>query len=214
MLLLSRMRIGPAATRPARVDMVSSDGASQEARAVAAALSDPMCAAIIDRMPTLGLGEWWLTAGAVFQNIWNAVDGRPPGYGVKDYDVFYFDDADLSWGAEDRVIAAARELFSDLDADVEVRNQARVHLWYEGRFGTSIAPFTSATDAIGSFASTTCCVGITRQDEDVRLYAPYGLDDVFAMHLRPLRRIAPQHVYEAKVAQYGARWPSITSDAW
>ena len=64
-----------------------------------------------------------------FQNVWNTVEWRAPGNGIKDYDLFYFDDADLSWDAEDRVIQRAASLFADLDATVEVRNQARVHLW-------------------------------------------------------------------------------------
>lgn len=129
---------------------------------IAAVLADPTCAAILDRMPSLHLPDWWLTAGAVFQNIWNALEGRPPGWGIKDYDVFYFDASDLSWHAEDRVIRAAAELFADLGAVIEIRNQARVHLWYESRYGAACAPFTSTRDAIDAFASTTCCLGVTR----------------------------------------------------
>ncbi|WP_082177110.1 nucleotidyltransferase family protein [Arsenicicoccus sp. oral taxon 190] len=165
-------------------------------------------------MPSLGLAEWWLTAGAVFQNVWNAVDSRPPGYGIKDYDIFYFDDCDLSWEAEDAVIRRAADLFDDLDARVEIRNEARVHLWYEAKFGTQIAPYRSAADAIDSFASTTCCVGITRDRDALRVHAPFGLEDVLALHMRPNRRIAPQHVYETKVAEYRSRWPSLTHDPW
>lgn len=179
-----------------------------------AVLSDPLCEAVLDRLPSLGLREWWLTAGAVFQNVWNAVEGRPPGYGIKDYDVFYFDDTDLSWEAEDTVIRAAAALFSDLPARIEVRNQARVHLWYEEKFGQPCPPFTSATDAIDSFASTTCCVGISTVDSEIRLYAPFGLTDVIGMRMRPHRRLAPQHVYDAKVRQYTERWTTLTSDPW
>ena len=51
------------------------------------------------------------------------------GYGVNDYDVFYFD-ADLSWEAEDRVINALRRASDQLGVRIEVRSQARVHLWY------------------------------------------------------------------------------------
>ncbi|MBM7515763.1 nucleotidyltransferase family protein [Nocardioides nitrophenolicus] len=152
--------------------------------------------AIVDRTPQLGLAERWLTAGAVFQNVWNAVDGRPPGYGVKDYDIFYFDDSDLSWEAEDRIVSAAETLFGDLVATVEVRNEARVHLWYEERFGTPTEPFASAADAICSFASTTCSVGVTRDGESLRVYAPHGLADILALHMRPHRRLAPRSVYE------------------
>ena len=44
--------------------------------------------------------------------------------------------------------------------------------------------------------------------------AAFGLDDVFAMHMRPNRRLAPQSVYDAKVTDYRRRWPSLTSDPW
>lgn len=181
---------------------------------ITAVRADPVCDAILDRLPHLGLSEWWLTAGAVFQNVWNYVEGRPPGYGVKDYDVFYFDERNLSWEAEDRVIRAAADMFSDLTAVIEVRNEARVHLWYESRFGVAADPFTSARDAIDAFASTTCCVGVTSTPSGVDVYAPHGLEDVFAMHMRPNPRLAPQAVYDAKVGQYKQRWPTLTSSAW
>jgi hypothetical protein len=199
------------------VDVLRPDGdtaALFEAALFEAVLADPVCRAILERAPELGLTEWWLTAGAVFQNVWNAVEGRLPGYGISDYDVFYFVDGDLSWEAEDRVIVAAAELFQDQRARIEVRNEARVHLWYEDKFGVPAEPFLSATDAIDAFASTTCCVGVTRDDSGLRLYAPHGLADVFAMHLRPNRRLAPQVVYDRKAEQYRQRWPSVTSDPW
>lgn len=179
-----------------------------------AVLADPVCANLLERLPILRLGEWWLTAGAVFQNVWNAVEGYPPGHGIRDYDIFYFDDTDLSWAAEDMVIRAAQDLLADLPATVEVRNEARVHLWYEEKFGVPARPFGSATDAVDAFASTTCCVAVTRDSTGLRVYAPFGLDDVFAMHMRPNRRLAPQHVYEDKVSQYRERWPTVSHEPW
>jgi hypothetical protein len=70
----------------------------------------------------LNLPGWYLTAGCVFQTVWNVVTGRRPANGIKDYDLFYFDDSDLSWQAEDRVIDAARSCFADLPVAVGVRN--------------------------------------------------------------------------------------------
>lgn len=183
-------------------------------RLLVAVLADPVCAAIVDRAPSLGLPEWWLTAGAVFQNVWNAVEGRAPGHGIKDYDLFYFDDRDLSWEAEDQVIGRAAALFDDLDATVEMRNEARVPLWYGDRFGVPAPVFTSARDAIDAFASTTCCVGVTNGPDGLQVYAPYGLADVFALRMRPHPRLAPRAVYETKVRQYQERWPSLTADPW
>ena len=85
--------------------------------------------------PNLGLANWYLAAGGVFQTIWNVVTGRDPQAGIKDYDVFYFDSHDLSYEAEDAVIKRANRLFADIPATIEVRNEARVHLWYEQKFG-------------------------------------------------------------------------------
>jgi hypothetical protein len=68
------------------------------------------------------------------------VTNRPPSEGIKDYDLFYFDDSDLSWEAENEVIRAGEAAFRDLPVAVEIRNEARVHLWYEGRFGVPCAP--------------------------------------------------------------------------
>lgn len=83
---------------------------------------------ILGRAASLNLPGWYLTAGCVFQTVWNVVTGRLPTNGIKDYDLFYFDDSDLSWQAEDRVIDAARSCFADLPVEVEVRNEARVPL--------------------------------------------------------------------------------------
>lgn len=182
-------------------------------RLLRAVLADPVCQTILDRMPGLGLAEWWLTAGAVFQNVWNAVEGRRAGYGIKDYDVFYFD-TDLTWDAEDAIIKRAADMFSDVRANIELRNEARVHLWYEEKSGTASTPFRTAREAIDSFAATTCAVGISREDDGWRIHATYGLSDTFALHMRPNHRLAPRHVYEAKVAQYRERWPSLTADPW
>ncbi|WP_392468840.1 nucleotidyltransferase family protein [Arsenicicoccus cauae] len=189
------------------------DSESLNGRLLRAVLADSVCRTILDRMPELALPEWWLTAGAIFQNVWNDVEGHPAGYGVKDYDVFYFD-TDLSWEAEDAVIRRAAELFGGLGAKIELRNEARVHLWYEEKFGTPASPFRSATDAIDAFAATTCSVGVTRDRDRWRIHAPFSLHDTFGMHMRPNRRLAPRHVYETKVAQYRERWPSLAADPW
>ena len=89
---------------------------------------------LVTRLPQLGLDQCMLTAGCLFQTIWNHQSKLPLTWGIKDYDVFYFD-KDLSFEAENKIINSAQELFRDLDINVELKNQARVHLWYSSRFG-------------------------------------------------------------------------------
>jgi hypothetical protein len=186
-----------------------------EARFLDLVLRNPTTRAVLDRAGRLGVPDWWLTAGALVQTVWNVLDGRDPQAGIRDHDLFYFDAADLSWDAEDAVIGRAAALFADLDGVVEVRNEARVHLWYEQRFGVPAPPFTSSQDAVDSFASTTVCVAVTRRaDGELEVYAPHGFADLFGRRVRPNPRLAPRAVYEAKSARWQAEWPALVVDPW
>ncbi|MGW7422402.1 nucleotidyltransferase family protein [Streptomyces sp. NPDC054813] len=170
---------------------------------------------ILARIATLGLPGWYVTAGCLFQTVWNVVTDRPPTRGIKDYDVFYFDAGDLSWEAQDAAIKAGREVFSGLPAEVEIRNEARAHLWYEDKFGVACPPYESTEAAIDSFAATTCCLGVRAEaDNKWRVYAPHGLSDVFNLIVRPNPVLAPRSVYEAKAAWRREQWPELTVLEW
>lgn len=170
---------------------------------------------VLARAAQLDLPGWYLTAGCVFQTVWNVVTGRPPGEGIKDYDLFYFNDSDLGWDAENEVIQAGDRAFGDLPVVVEIRNEARVHLWYEGRFGVPCEPYTSTEAAIDSFAATTCCLGVRLEGGGRwRVYAPHGLADVFNLVVRPNPVLAPRGVYETKTRRWREQWPELTVLPW
>lgn len=170
---------------------------------------------VLDRTAALGLPDWYLTAGCLFQTIWNTVTGRPPTHGIKDYDVFYYDATDLSWEAEDTAIRAGRKAFAGLPAEVEIRNEARVHLWYEQKFGTPCPPYDSVESAIDSFASTTCCLAVRlREDGTWHVYAPHGLSDIYNLVVRPNPVQAPQEVYDTKTSRWRESWPELTVLPW
>ncbi|QRN79596.1 MAG: nucleotidyltransferase family protein [Nocardiopsis sp. BM-2018] len=170
---------------------------------------------VLDRAAELAAPDWYLTAGCLFQTVWNVVTDRPPTHGIRDYDLFYFDPTDLSWAAEDRIIQAGAALFADLPASVEIRNEARVHLWYEEKFGVPCPPHTSVESAVDSFAATTCCLAV-RQEPDGRwrFYAPHGLSDVFNLVLRPNPTLAPEAVYRNKAERWHRLWPELTVLPW
>jgi uncharacterized protein len=113
---------------------------------------------VLARAATLDLPGWYLAAGCLYQTVWNVVTGQPPEAGILDYDLAYFDGSDLSWVAEDVVIRAGQKVFAGLPAPVQIRNQARVHLWYEQRFGLPCPPHESTEAAIDTFEATTACL--------------------------------------------------------
>lgn len=165
-------------------------------------------AALLDRLPALALRDCWLVAGCLFQTIWNLRGGDPAEARINDYDVFYCDDRDLSYAAEDRNIRRAGEAFADLPVRIELRNQARVHLWFAERFGTTIAPLVSSRQSIGQFLVACTCVGVgCNAGEEATVAAPYGLDDLYGGVLRANPSNPTPDRFPGKVESYQARWP-------
>ncbi len=158
----------------------------------------------------LDLPDWMVFSGAVYQPVWNSLTGRPLEYGIKDYDLAYFDGSDLSWEAEDRVIRRVADAFEpSLRNKVEVRNQARVHLWFEDHFGEAYRPLACSAEALVRFASPTFAVGVRLEADDrLAIIAPFGLDDLFALRVRPNPGRPSRNL--AKIAESArARWPEI-----
>ena len=158
----------------------------------------------------LGLPDWLVFSGAIYQPVLNHLTGRAPDYAIKDYDLAYFDRSNISYEAEDAVIRRVQGAFEEpLRSMVEVRNQARVHLWFEGKFGEAYTPLSRTTEALERFTSAAFAVG-ARLDPDDRLHiqAPFGLADLFALRLRPNPRRKSLH-FARTCAGVIWRWPEV-----
>ena len=154
--------------------------------------------------------DWMIFSGAVYQRVFNDLTGRPLDYGIKDYDVAYFDASDISYEAEDVVIQRVAAAFEPpLREMVEVRNQARVHLWFEGHFGEPYGALSSSVEALDRFVSPVFAVGVKLEaDDHLAIHAPFGLEDLFALKLRSNpNRTSPNFAKVAASAR--ARWPEI-----
>ena len=89
--------------------------------------------------------------------------------------------------------------------NVEVRNQARVHLWYGQRFGRPYPQLHSARQGVDRYLVAGTCIALDIACGEV--YAPYGLEDVE----QGVLRINPLHpepeLFLHKARSYQARWP-------
>jgi hypothetical protein len=163
----------------------------------------------------VNLPQWRLVAGCIYQTVWNVLTKRPAGTGINDYDLIYFDGADLSEDAERATERYVREPLADLPAPVEVRNQARVHLWFEEYFGIPYPPLMSSDEAIRRYASATHAVGLRLLPDDrLDLFAPFGLEDIFAMVVRPNYALPNKATHDRKAARARAVWPELTVIPW
>ena len=172
----------------------------------------PQLMQVLWKARELDLPDWLIMSGAIYQPVLNHLTGRAPEHGLKDYDLGYFDASDISYAAEDVVIRRVAAAFDEpLRSLVEVRNQARVHVWFEGKYGEAYSPLGSAAEALGRFVSPMFAVGVRLEAGDrLTIDAPFGLADLFAMRLRPNRHRPVIASYEPIAASAKARWPEIT----
>lgn len=177
--------------------------------------ADPDLMRLLERLRAVGLPQWRLVSGCLYQTVWNVLTGRPRGTGIKDYDVIYYDRDDLSWEAEDIAIKRVVAATSDCVGPIEVRNQARVHLWFPARFGSAYPELLAADQALHYYSTIAHAVGV-RLEEDGRLdvAAPFGLDDMFAMLIRPNRKLSSAATHAAKAARAKTIWPQVVVEPW
>ena len=189
---------------------MSQDDSELEARLAAIVRANPELMHVLETARSQGLPDWLIVSGAVYQSVLNHLTGRPHGYGLKDYDLAYFDASDLSYEAEDVVIRRVAAAFDPPLKDlVEVRNQARVHLWFEQHFGEPYGPLSCTAEALTRFTSATFAVGVRLEpDGRLRMEAPFGLQDLFALRLRP-NPLRATRGFESTAAAVRARWPEV-----
>jgi hypothetical protein len=175
---------------------------------LAAALRNPVNERITDELFDLALPDGCLVSGCLVQTVWNVQTKRAVDYGIADYDVFYFD-PDTSWQAEDAMIRQVQDRLAKLGVTIEVRNQARVHLWYPQKHGRPYPALQSSAQGIDRFLTKNTQVGIRRTQGGFDVYAPNGFDDIADMIVRP--NPAPNFSaanYEAKAKRWKL-WPEL-----
>jgi len=181
-----------------------------ETRLVAILQSSAPLMQVLRTLRELDPPDWLVFSGAVYQRVLNHLGGRPLDYGIRDYDVGYFDASDISYEAEDVVIRRVAAAFEPpLRELVEVRNQARVHVWFEGKFGERYEPLNQSVEALTRFVSPLFAVAVRLDGDDaITVHAPFGLEDLFARRLRnnPLR---PSTNFDRIAASAKARWPEL-----
>jgi hypothetical protein len=168
---------------------------------------------VLKLAPQLKLPNWYLGAGAICQTVWNELHGFPPEQGIKDCDLVYFD-TDISSEAQNIFIQKSKELFAELTIEVELTNEARVHLWYKHEVGKDIQPYASTEDAINTWPTTASSVGVRYENGKFLVYSPYGLNDMMRLIVRANKGHITREVYEKKVARWTQDWPKLTAIPW
>jgi uncharacterized protein len=177
--------------------------------------SDRLVRGALERARDMDLPDWWLVSGVLYNSLWNHLTGKPSGHGIKDIDLFYFDDADHSYEAENAVIRRGEAAFEGLAVPVEIRNQARVHFWFEQRFGAPYPKLNSGKDGVSFFASKTHAAAVRLEaDGELRLHAPFGLNDIFSFRITPNHALDNRATHHDKAERQMKLWPELEFVPW
>lgn len=168
---------------------------------------------ILEILEKDGIKDCYVGAGAINQTVFNYYHGYDIDYGIKDYDIVYYD-KDLSYEKEDQIIKRLQEKFKKLNVSTDIKNEARVHIWYQEKYGIIRPPYTSVEDAIASWGATITCIGIRLEKGKLIIYAPYGLNDIFKGIIRPVKRQFEKEAYDERANRWMKKWPKLKKVEW
>ena len=184
-----------------------------EQRLVGLIRSNAWMISVLEAVRDEPVPQAWVGAGVLRDLVWGELYG--PGFDprrVRDVDVAFFDADDLSRANDDRVTALLRGRRADVPW--EATNQAAVHTWYPGTFGTAaVAPLTSIDDAVGTWPETATSVAVRLgADGAIEICAPLGTDDLLngVWRRNPRRVSAEQSRARLQRHQPSTRWPGVT----
>lgn len=157
---------------------------------------------------SLGLPDWWICAGYVRAKIWDDAHGYEVPTPTEDVDVIYFDRSHIDEAIEKQYEAQLHDLLPNVPWSV--KNQARMHLVNQ------LPPYQSAVDALAHFPETVTAIGVSLDASGrLKLAAPYGIDDIVKLQLRPTPAFANDsshhHIYRARISKknWQATWPRL-----
>lgn len=172
---------------------------------------------ILDYIYNLKLPNFYIAAGSIFQTIWNYYDNKPLNYGIKDIDIIYYDSNNLSKDDEEQLENKIINHFKQMNINYEfdVHNEARMHLWKKENENKNINQYKNSEDAIDKWIATVHSIGVTKENNEIKVYAPYGLSDIFSRTIRPIKHNAnSKELYEKKVQSWSKRFDNLNIIEW
>ncbi|MBL4908046.1 MAG: nucleotidyltransferase family protein [Sneathiella sp.] len=160
---------------------------------------------ILRHARTLDLPDWAIGAGFIRAMVWDQLTGRERTQ-LDDIDVLYFDPNNLSTDREKQFEHILRSLCPDIPWSV--KNQARMHIRNKNM------PYRNTEDAMRYWLETPTAVAVRLEsDNQLSLLAPYGLNDLFQMIIRPtpsgeLKRDQFEHRLSRK--PWLKLWPEVS----
>jgi len=161
------------------------------------------------------ISNWFICAGFIQQIYFNYRHGYELHENINDVDIAYFNPMDLSEETEQKLEAEINSIIGHRNIVADVKNQARVHLWYKAKFGYEVKPYRDIFDAIDSFPTTTTTIGVRKnKNNQYFIYSSYGLDDLFNLIHRANKVKITKEIYDKKKSKISKYWNKVKIVEW
>ena len=98
-----------------------------------------------------------------------------------------------------------------MNRKVRTYKQTCVHLWFHDRFGEDYDPLPDTDAALARFVAPAFGIGVRLESDDtISVAAPFGLEDVFSMTLRPNPNRPLAKGWDKVIRSARERWPELT----
>jgi len=176
-----------------------------EDRLIAILQQDSYILSILQTVERLQLSDCWVAAGLIRSKVWDTLNDCHTK--INDIDVIYFDPTDISEDTEKKLEAKLEKWMPN--QPWSVKNQARMHI------KNNNPPYTSSLDGVAHFPETPTAVAAQIRHQDIKIMAPYGLEDLFQGIVRPTpyyvtgTKLHPIYIERMSNKNWDTAWPHV-----
>ncbi|WP_058911372.1 nucleotidyltransferase family protein [Entomohabitans teleogrylli] len=163
-------------------------------------LDDPLRMKALYAVQALKLSDSWIGAGFVRDAVWDHLHGYGHRSVAGDVDVVWCDPQRCHPAHDSGLEEQLRQQSATFNWSV--KNQARMHQ----RNGNN--PYRSTENALRYWPETATAVAVRAGGPDrIEIIAPYGLDDLFELRLRPTPQFRNEKLDVFRQRLATKRWP-------
>ncbi len=164
---------------------------------------------VLSTAEKLNLPDWLIGAGFVRNKVWDYLHGyQREKVDTNDIDLVYFDPSGNDENADKKL---SEEFNIKTGLHWEIVNEAYAHKWYT----IKPPPYTSCGDAVSKWPETSTCVGVKIENGELKLIAPYGIEDLVNLIVRPSQAFIDEGNVKNVVAErvkkkkWLEKWPKL-----
>lgn len=151
----------------------------------------------------LDLHDWVIGAGFVRNKVWDYLHGyNKPQVDTADIDLVYYDPNGNDQKADEEL---SENLQKETGVKWEVVNEFYAHKW------NNLLPYKSTEDALSQWPETVTAIGVKLENGKLKLIAPYGIDDLVNLVIRPSPRFPDIDKVKERVKskKWLEKWPKL-----